>query len=81
MPQLNGHNSTRNYDNHFTISNIPFGVVSTSDNPKPQIATRLHGDVFLIPKLLESRLLGEVDREVYEALVEVSDFQFEEFMG
>lgn len=72
MSQLNGHRSSPNYDDHFTISNIPFGVVSTPENAKRQIATRLHGNVFLIPKLLENGLLGDVDREVSDALLEVS---------
>lgn len=59
------------YNEHFTISNIPFGVVSTSEEPKHQIATRLHGDVFIIPKLVEKELLGELEPAVHAALLEV----------
>lgn len=60
---------------HFTISNIPFGVVSTAEEPKHQIATRLHGDVFVISKLIEQGLLGELAAEVKAALCEVSPFE------
>lgn len=62
----------QSYNEHFTISNIPFGVVSTPDEPRPQIATRLYGDVFIVPKLIEKGLLAQLDQDVHTALHEVS---------
>lgn len=56
-----------NDDAHFTISNIPFGVVSIAGG-QPQIATRLHDNVFILPKLIA---LMAVKDEVIQTIQKV----------
>ena len=46
------------YDEHFTLANIPYGVVSTKDSPATRVATRLYGQVIVLPELLVSGHLG-----------------------
>lgn len=62
-----------NDDHHFTLSNIPFGIVSIESDPKrKRIATRLLGDVFPIEDLIEHDLLKGLDDVTREALQQVS---------
>lgn len=60
-------------DQHFTLANIPFGVVSTTDQPTTKrIATRLYGDVYIVPELISHELLGNLAEDVKHALSQVS---------
>lgn len=64
-----------NYDNQFSLENIPFGVVSTQTESTPQAATRVFGNVILISKLLASGALPSIDQQTRDALEEVSELE------
>lgn len=56
------------YDEHFTLANIPYGIVSTKDNVESRVATRLYGQVFILPELHRHGHLGILDEDTAEAL-------------
>ena len=55
----------------FGFKNIPFGVVSTQDDPVPKAATRLFRHVFRLPDLISRNLMGNLDEETRSALLKV----------
>lgn len=58
-------------DAHFTLTNLPFGVISTKDDPSPRIATRLYSNVFILPELINHGLLTRLSEETKTALSQV----------
>lgn len=56
------------YDDHFTLANIPYGIVSTKDNANPRVATRLYGRVFILAELHRDGHLGVLDGDIVDAL-------------
>lgn len=58
----------KDYNDHFTLANIPYGVISTPDNSQARIATRLHGSFFVISELIQCGLLGNLDSTIQKAL-------------
>jgi fumarylacetoacetase len=41
------------YTSHFSIENVPYGVVSSSKRPTPQCATRIEDDVIFLTELVD----------------------------
>lgn len=59
-------------DDHFTLANLPFGVVSIENQPDvKRIATRLREHVYIFIELLEHGLLHGVNEEIKETLTQV----------
>ncbi|GFF32142.1 fumarylacetoacetate hydrolase [Aspergillus udagawae] len=48
------------YSHHFSINNLPFGVVSSSQHPQPQCATRLSNTVIFLGDLERAGLFRQV---------------------
>ncbi|KAL4888628.1 hypothetical protein BDV59DRAFT_211034 [Aspergillus ambiguus] len=48
------------YGHHFSLQNLPFGVASSVQHPKPQCATRLHNIVIFLGDLQRSGLFARV---------------------
>lgn len=63
----------------FGLANIPFGVVSTAQDPIPRIATRLNDQVFTLPDLIENGLLDHLDQDIKSSLSQVGDCCFSHF--
>ena len=70
----NGHSSVTNgamrntYASHFTLANLPYGIITTSANTHPQIATRLRDTVYSIPSLIKAGYFPSLDHETLTAL-------------
>lgn len=60
------------YADHFSLSNIPFGVASSSEHSKPSIATRFKDDVIFIESLIGAKLLLDIPQSMLDVLCEVS---------
>jgi fumarylacetoacetase len=48
------------YQSHFSIANIPFGVASSDSHPKPQCVTRLENNVIFLAELQRAGLFSEI---------------------
>ena len=57
---------------HFGHDNIPFGIASGPNHPKPAVAVRHNDLVFFVAALAEAGYLGLKDEPVLETLKEVS---------
>lgn len=60
--------SQKNDDAQFGLANVPFGVVSTRTNPRPQIATRIAGQVYVLPDLISAGYMNFLTAEVKSSL-------------
>ena len=66
--------SSTNESAQFGPTNIPFGVISTNDNPKPRIATRLFDQVFSLADLISRGYLDKLDDQTKSSLTQVQQF-------
>lgn len=62
----------RNDDAQFGHANIPFGVISTRNAQSPRIATRIGGQVFRLPDLIDAGYLENLDSDIKYTLYDVS---------
>ncbi|KIW88816.1 fumarylacetoacetase [Cladophialophora bantiana CBS 173.52] len=58
---------------HFSINNLPYGIISIQGSADRIIATRLEDYVYSIPALLERGLLGSVPASTTNAIVKQHD--------
>lgn len=49
------------YAHHFSSRNIPFGIASSKENDKPQVATRIENTVLLLHSLYLDGFFSEVE--------------------
>ena len=70
----NGHSPVANsttrdtYASHFTLANLPYGIITTTADSQPQIATRLHDTVYSIPSLIKAGHFPSLDQGTITAL-------------
>lgn len=48
------------YQSHFSIANIPFGVASSNSHPNPQCVTRLENNVIFLAELQRAGAFAEI---------------------
>ncbi|KAJ5381924.1 uncharacterized protein N7496_004352 [Penicillium cataractarum] len=48
------------YQSHFSIANIPFGVASSNTHPKPQCVTRLENNVIFLAELQRTGVFADI---------------------
>jgi fumarylacetoacetase len=48
------------YQSHFSLANIPFGVASSNSHPSPQCVTRLENNIIFLADLQRTGVFAEV---------------------
>jgi fumarylacetoacetase len=48
------------YQSHFSLANIPFGVASSNSHPSPQCVTRLENNVIFLADLQQTGVFAEI---------------------
>lgn len=50
------------YNHHFSIKNLPFGIASSAKTPQPQYATRLESTLVFLDELQDTGFFAKVDQ-------------------
>jgi fumarylacetoacetase len=52
--------ASSDYQSHFSLANIPFGVASSNGHPSPQCVTRLENNVIFLADLQQAGVFAEI---------------------
>ncbi|OBT98397.1 hypothetical protein VE01_03147 [Pseudogymnoascus verrucosus] len=63
--------STAMFASHFSVCNIPFGIGSSEDHPRPSAVTRLENTVIYLDELAKHDLLSSLPNEALHAFSQV----------
>jgi fumarylacetoacetase len=66
--------STAMFASHFSVCNIPFGIGSSEDHPRPSAVTRLENTVIYLDELAKHDLLSSLPNEALHAFSQVRFF-------